>query len=96
MSKKDKKLTMEEAEGVAGGTILETLDDGSHLKNWGVDVGDSSCSNVRSAFKKLGVELKDHGGLFHGNEYRIDGKTVTRDEALKFVADKLGKEYNPQ
>ena len=95
MAKEAKKLTMDELQGVAGGTILETWSDAGKLKEWGVKDVTLECASVRKAFAQLGVELKDHGGLENGNEYRINGKLVTHDEALKFVANKLGKEYNP-
>ena len=93
---KSAELSDEELENVAGGTHLESADDAKKFKAIGVDVGAPEVLGVpvvthdqfvklREAFNQFGVTVKDHGGIEHGNEYFINGKLVSRDDAWKHI-----------
>ena len=54
--------------------------------------------NLRNAFKQYGVTTKDDGSIFgdlvgtsKANEYFIDGKQVSRDEAWKHINAQFNK-----
>ena len=80
-------LSDDELDGVAGGTRLETYDDGEELRKRGLLSQDDALSStpVRETLHKMGYAgYKDKGGLFNGNVYvNKAGQTVTRDEFWK-------------
>ena len=99
---KDEILTDAELDNVAGGTYLESVDDAKKFKELGVNVYDTDVLGVpvlthdefvklRGAFEKYGVNVKDKGGLIDSNEYYIDGKLVTRDDAWKHINAQFNK-----
>ena len=99
---KDEILTDEELDGVAGGTYLESADDAKKFKKLGVNVYDNDIAGIpilthnefeklRGAFNEYGVTIKDKGGLLNTNEYYIDGKLVSRDDAWKHIEAQLKK-----
>ena len=44
---------------------------------------------LRDAFKNYGVIIKDNGGLINQNQYFINGKEVSRDEAWKHIENQI-------
>ena len=83
---KDEILSDEELDGVAGGTRIETYQDGDELYKRGLISEDDalSSSKVREAIHKLGYNYVDHGGIktFGGkdNEYfDKNGASISRD-----------------
>ena len=100
---KDEILKDEELDNVAGGTYLESWADAIKFKENGVDLGIPIVGNtiaimghdefvkLRDAFNKYGVTIKDNGGLLNANEYFIDGKLVSRDDAWKHIEAQLKK-----
>ena len=84
---KDEIMDDEELDGVAGGTRLETYDDGEELRKRGLLSQDDALSStpVRETLHKMGYAgYKDNGGIFKGNVYvNKAGQTVTRDEFWK-------------
>ena len=86
-------LSDDQLENVAGGTYLESADDAKKFKAMGVSVYDNEFlgvpvvkfANLRSAFEKYGVTIKDNGGLVNANEYYIGGNKVSRDDAWKHI-----------
>ena len=87
---KDEILSEEELDGVAGGTRIETFQDGDELLKRGLISEDDalSSSKVREAIHKLGYKYVDHGGvkMFGGkdNEYfDKKGESVSRAEFWK-------------
>jgi hypothetical protein len=92
----DNKLTMEQLDGVVGGTYLESADDAKKFKEIGINLYDGDILGVpvlqspefaklREAFNKFGVTIKDNGGLLNANQYFINGKLVSREEAWKHI-----------
>ena len=54
--------------------------------------------NLRAAFNKYGVTIKDDGSIFgdliktsKANEYYVDGKQVSRDEAWQHINAQFNK-----
>ena len=87
---KDEILSEEELDGVAGGTRIETYQDGNELLKRGLISEDDalSSSKVREAIHKLGYKYVDHGGvkMFGGkdNEYfNKNGESISRDQFWK-------------
>jgi len=90
------QLSDEELDNVAGGTYLESAIDAKKFQEHGIKIYDNEVIGVpileheefvklRDAFNKYGVTIKDKGGLVNGNEYYINDKLVTRDEAWKHI-----------
>ena len=84
---KDEVLNNEELDGVAGGTRLETYDDGEELYKRGLltaEQADHSAS-VRELLHKMGYTgYKDNGGIVNGNIYTDkQGNTITREQFWK-------------
>ncbi len=87
---KDEILSDEELDGVAGGTRIETFQDGEELRKRGLISEEDalSSSKVRETIHKLGYKYVDHGGvkMFGGkdNEYfNKKGESVSRDQFWK-------------
>ena len=98
------KLSDEELEGVAGGSAAETASDSRFLNslNGSTDrYGETRIRlqvhdhEIRDAWKRLGVDatINRGNGLTSGpaNIYKIDGKTVSRVEAINHAMDVAGK-----
>lgn len=81
---KDEILSDAELEGVAGGTRLETYDDGEELYKRGLLTEGQSYSSapVRDMLHKMGYKgYKDNGGIVNGNIYTDkQGNTITREQ----------------
>ena len=97
----DNKLTMEQLDGVAGGTYLESADDARKFKAIGINLYDADILGVpvlqstefaklREAFNKFGVTIKDRG-VMNANEYFLNGKMVSREEAWKHINAQVKK-----
>ena len=93
---KDEILSDEQLDEVAGGTYLESSSDALKFQKLGVDLGIKDVAGIaimghdefvklRDTFQQYGVTIKDHGGLINANEYFIDGKAVSRDDAWKHI-----------
>jgi len=83
---KSKKLNIEELDGVAGGTIMETISDSAELYKRGLlDNEYEGCEAVRNKLHGMGYAgYKDKGGLFKANVYTDkQGNTITREEFWK-------------
>lgn len=100
---KDEILTEEQLDNVAGGTFAESYSDAQSFEKLGVKIFKNELAgvplldpegfkNLRAAFDKYGVTIKDDGSIFgdmvgtsKANEYYIGGKKVSRDEAWKHI-----------
>ena len=83
----DEMLSDDQLEGVAGGTRIETYQDGNELYKRGLLSADDALSSspVRELLHKMGYKYVDHGGvkMFGGkdNEYfNKAGESVSREE----------------
>ena len=79
-------MTDEELDNVAGGTRLETYDDGNELVKRGLLSEDDALHSapVRDLLHKMGYAgYKDNGGVFNGNIYT--DKKVSRDDAWNHI-----------
>ena len=96
------KMSDEELDQVAGGTYFESADDAQKFKKLGVNIYDTEILGVpvlkheefvklREEFNKYGVTIKDKGGLIKSNEYYINDKLVSRDDAWKHIEAQLNK-----
>ena len=76
--------------------------DAKKFKELGVKIYDNEIAGVpvlfhdefvklRGAFQQYGVTIKDNGGLVNANEYFIDGKLVSRDDAWKHIEAQFNK-----
>ena len=91
---KDEILKDEQLNEVAGGTRLETFNDGNELFKRGLLSEDDALTSaaVRDLLHQMGYSgYKDKGGLINANEYFIGGKLVSRDDAWKHIEAQLKK-----
>jgi len=106
---KDELLTEEQLDNVAGGTFAESYSDANEFEKLGVKIFKNDIVgvplldhegfvNLRNAFDKYGVTIKDDGSIFGDlmgtsktNEYYIGGKKVSREEAWKHINAQFGK-----
>jgi len=106
---KDEILSDDELDRVAGGTFAESYGDARSFEKLGVKIFKNELAgvplldhegfvNLRNAFEKYGVTIKDDGSIFgdlvgtsKANEYFIGGKQVSRDEAWKHINAQFGK-----
>ena len=83
----DEVLSDDELDNVAGGTRIETYQDGDELVKRGLLSEDDALhsSPVRDVLHKMGYTgYKDNGGLFNGNIYTDKkGNTISRDQFWK-------------
>ena len=83
----DEALSDDELDGVAGGTRIETFQDGDELVKRGLLSEDDALHSapVRDLLHKMGYAgYKDNGGLFNGNIYTDKkGNTISRDDFWK-------------
>ncbi|MBR3747880.1 MAG: hypothetical protein IKN27_13060 [Selenomonadaceae bacterium] len=100
---KDEILSDDELDRVAGGTFAESYSDAQKFEKLGVKIFKNDLAgvplldpegfaNLRKAFEKYGVTIKDDGSIFgdlvgtsKANQYSIDGKQVSRDEDWKHI-----------
>ena len=76
-------MNFEELDGVAGGTIVETVADSVELYKRGLLNSEyDSCATVRNKLHDLGYGgYVDNGGLAKGNIYTDkDGNTISRQQ----------------
>ena len=79
----NKKMDLEELDGVAGGTIIETVADSAELYKRGLlDKEYDSCAAVRDKLHGMGYTgYDDKGGLAKGNVYTDkSGNVITRQQ----------------
>ena len=106
---KDEILKDAELDNVAGGTFAESYNDARAFEKLGVKIFKNDMLgvplldhegfvNLRAAFNKYGVTIKDDGSIFgdliktsKANEYYVDGKLVSRDDAWKHIEAQLKK-----
>lgn len=81
---KDEVLSDEELDNVAGGTRIETFQDGDELYKRGLLSAEQalSSSSVRNKLHELGYAgYKDNGGIINGNIYTDkNGNEITRKQ----------------
>ena len=84
---KDEVLSDEELDNVAGGTIIETLQDGNELYKRGLLSEDDALKSapVRDMLHKMGYAgYQDKGGIINGNIYTDkSGNTISREQFWK-------------
>ena len=85
---KDEILSDAELDNVAGGTIIETLQDGNELYKRGLLSADDAlhlATPVRELLHKMGYTgYEDKGGLVNANIYKDkQGNLVTREQFWK-------------
>lgn len=83
---KNKKLNLEELDGVAGGTIIETISDSAQLYKRGLlDKEYESCAAVRDKLHGMGYSgYQDKGGLLNENVYTDkQGHAISREQFWK-------------
>lgn len=106
---KDEILKDEELDRVAGGTFAESYSDARAFEKLGVKIFQNELVgvplldhegfvNLRAAFEKYGVTLKDDGSIWgdltgssKANRYFIGEKEVTQAEAWKHINAQFGK-----
>ena len=83
----DEIMNDEELEKVAGGTRLETYEDGEELVKRGLLTDEQALHSapVRDVLHKLGYTgYKDNGGIVNGNIYTDkQGNTISREDFWK-------------
>ena len=93
-------LSDDELEQIAGGTVGETVIESEFLYELGygsVTTGvlelwvdwKGETAKVEKGWAKFGVECHSHENA--RNDFYIDGKKVSRDDAFKYAANKVGK-----
>ena len=91
---KDEVMDDEQLDGVAGGTLKETLDDREMLKKIGVydfNSKDGFTKSVQNAFAKFGndygIKISVEVGLNAetANKYSVNGKAISRDELYSLM-----------
>ena len=84
---KDEILSDDELDGVAGGTRIETFQDGNELYKRGLLSAEDALSSapVRNMLHKMGYAgYEDKGGIINGNIYTDkSGNTITREQFWK-------------
>ena len=106
---KDEILSDEELDNVAGGTFAESYGDAQNFEKLGVKIFKNELAgvplldhegfaNLRSAFDKYGVTIKDDGSIWgdltgksKANQYFINGNKVSREDAWKYINAQFGK-----
>ena len=106
---KDEILKDEDLDNVAGGTFAESYSDAQAFEKLGVKIFKNDLAgvplldhegfvNLRAAFEKYGVKIKDDGSIFgdltgtsKANQYFINNKEVTQAEAWKHINAQFGK-----
>ena len=108
---KNEMMIDEQLDFVAGGNNHETAQDSRFLNDMGTgcdrigayraSIDGKAVNRVNNAWEKLGVTVYSYNSVLgdwfgHKNTYQIDGKPVSREDAIEYVAHKLGKsiDYN--
>jgi len=85
---------------VTGGTYLESADDAKRFLKNGIKVYSDEIlglpvlelkefAALRVAFAHYGVGIREHGGVVDENDYYIDGRQVSREEAWRYVESQI-------
>ena len=80
---KNKKMNFDELDGVAGGTIIETISDSAELYKRGLlDKEYESCAAVRDKLHAMGYAgFVDKGGILNDNVYTDkQGNVISRKD----------------
>ena len=96
------KLSDSQLEKVTGGTYLECRQDARRFTELGIpgfypEKGElpflehDELIDLTNLFSKYGVDYKYYGGDCMSNEYFIDGKKVSREDAWKHIENKFKK-----
>ena len=97
-------LTDDELENVAGGTFNNTAADSRILNKMGFDIKGRSANDlfwsqskfrdtahkVNLIFSNVGISVDQSWGAV-SNRYYFDGKEISREQAFKILADKVGQ-----
>ena len=90
---KDERLTDEQLDDVAGGTFTEIMSDalGMALARNDIDGFQfKDFESLRREWAKVGVATVYYDDKNTPNEYYIDGKQISRSDALKHLLTKTG------
>jgi len=84
---KEETLSEEELNEVAGGTGDEIRDDKQRFKRLGIRITSSAHdeAQLKDAFARFGVQVETYHGYFRDNDYKINGRSVSRDKAWQYV-----------
>ena len=101
----DEKLTDDELDKVAGGTLRESADDSRFLNvllhgtnkyhqcdrygDFRLFWSDDSRNDLIKSWNSLGIELED--SRFVGNTYKLNGNKISREEAWAHAESLVGK-----
>ena len=98
----EKQLDVDQMDGVAGGTESQTSDDSCFLNvllggnavervgSYKAGLGNYA-DNVEKAWAKVGVECST-GSLWHDNEYKINGVSVSQEQARQHAMNVVGRQ----
>lgn len=93
---KDKALSEEQMENVAGGTYFDSMEVANFLQKAGYnDVLKNGVivkfEEMRNAIDKLGFESHDHGGLLNSNTYKekATGREFSQEEFMRYLKNKF-------
>ena len=102
----DEILNVEELGAIAGGYNHETSQDSLFLNEmgtgcnrygaWKVSVERSCCNDIAKHWQQFGITVDMDDPVMgdwcgHPNIYYLDGKEISRDDAMRHVAKALGK-----
>ena len=96
------KLTDEELDWVAGGNLYELADDGRFLNvllrgrpgqcdRYGEWRAQFHMDDIAKAWASVGIAAKLDNRLGIHNKYYLDGKQISRDEAMEHAEQVVGK-----
>lgn len=101
---KGELLTDEQLEQIAGGNIVEIMYDIFAMNEARKDIGDfkftgnpfkgtmeGNCDSIRRMWAKLGVATVYYDGGTIPNEYYMNGKQISRADAIKYLFTESGK-----
>ncbi|MBQ9441462.1 MAG: hypothetical protein IJU55_00410 [Selenomonadaceae bacterium] len=93
------KLSDDELEKIAGGTVGETMSDKTFLKEHGLvskfeqpffkDHFPEDSGTIKEGWAKVGITCVTHP--LDRNKYYFENKEISRDEAFKIVKEKFSK-----
>ncbi len=103
--KQNNALEETDLERVTGGTRMEMADDSHFLKTLlkglpempnrlPASTGNLK-SDVESAWRTFGIDADVNPSIFSMNTYMLDGKSITREEAMAHAAKVAGKDFPP-
>jgi len=84
-------LNDEELNEVAGGTGDEIRDDKQRFKRLGIRItsGAHDEAQLKDAFARFGVQVETYHGYFRDNDYKINGRSVSRDKAWNYIYNQV-------